>query len=78
MIIVILYGVRKLGWTWENHRGSRLSRLMAKATRLWPRIRIITTTVRPIRIASETTNPAAGKGVAARAVATGAGVANSL
>ena len=51
VMIVILYGVRKRGWTRANHCGSRLSRLMAKATRLWPRIRIITTTVRPMRIA---------------------------
>ena len=76
MIMVILYGVRKVGWTFENHRGRRLSRLMAKATRLWPRIRIMQTTVRPTSIARETTNSAAGKGVAASAVAAGAAVAS--
>ena len=54
-----------------------MSRLMAKATRLWPRIRIITTTVSPIRIASETISCAAGKGVTWRAVAAGAAVFRS-
>ena len=78
VMIVIRYGVRKRVWTRENHSGSRLSRLMAKATRLWPRIRIITTTVSPMRIANETTNCAAGKGVAARAVAAGAAVPSSV
>jgi len=78
VMIVILYGVRKVGWTPASHRGSRLSRLMAKATRLWPRIRIMTTTVSPMRIARETTNCAAGKGVASSAVAAGAAVASCL
>ena len=56
----------------------QLSRLIAKATLLWPSIRIITTTVSPTRIAAETTNCAAGKGVAARAVAAGAAVPSSV
>jgi hypothetical protein len=75
-MIVIRCGVRKRGWTRENHSGSRLSRLIAKATRLWPSIRIITTTVSPMSIASETINSTAGKGVTWRAVAAGAEVAS--
>src|SRR5215213_3684599 len=47
VMIVILCGVRKVRWTRENQGGSRLSRLIAKATRLWPSTRIITTTGRP-------------------------------
>jgi hypothetical protein len=76
VMIVILCGVRKVRWTCENQDGSRLSRLIAKATRLWPSTRIITTTVSPMRIAKETISCAAGKGVASRAVAAGAAVAS--
>ena len=75
-MIVILCGVRKVRWTCENQGGSRWSLLIAKATRLWPSTRIMTTTVSPIRIARETMSCAAGKGVASSAVAAGAAVAS--
>ena len=75
VMIVILCGVRKVRWTRENQGGSRWSLLIAKATRLWPSTRIMTT-VSPIRIARETMSCAAGKGVASSAVAAGAAVAS--
>src|SRR3712207_6880451 len=42
------YGVPSRGCTTLNHRGSSPSRDIAKATRVWPRTRIITTTVSPM------------------------------
>ena len=45
---VMRYGVPNVGWTLARPTGSSPSRAIAKATRVWPIIRISTTTVSPM------------------------------
>jgi hypothetical protein len=55
VVIVVCMGVPVRSFTFAKVMGSSRSRLMAKKTRLWPRIRIIITVVRPIRAPIEIT-----------------------
>lgn len=71
-MIVSRYGVRNRGCTRASHGGSSRSRLIANATRVWPSISVMITTVRPIRMPKEMMNSAAGSPVAAIAAAAGA------
>jgi hypothetical protein len=69
---VITHGVRKVGWTLARTGGSSPSRAIANATRVWPSIRIITTTMRPMQAPIAISRPIQSIPTDSNAVASGA------
>ncbi len=78
VIAVKMYGVPNFGCTFARPRGSSPSRAIAKPTRVWPSIRIITTTIRPMQAPMAIRRPIQSMPTESNAVASGAASLGSI